>query len=101
MRVITGGACCLLCLCLAAASGRPRAQEAPKPAPAQAQKLAHAEKPKKQKFSALPYLPSGAGRRMVGAGGTANVDLYVNNYTSDAEAKVLAGALIDGGPDTL
>jgi hypothetical protein len=86
MKVITGVACCLLCLCLAAASGQ---------APAQTQK------PKSQKFSALAHLPSGAGRRMVGAGGTANVDLYVKSYTSDEEAKALARTLLDGGPDAL
>lgn len=86
MKVIAGVACCLLCLCIAAASG-----QAPD----------NAQKPKSQKFSALAHLPSGAGRRMVGAGGTANVDLYVNSYTSDEEAKALARTLLDGGPDAL
>jgi hypothetical protein len=38
---------------------------------------------------------------MVGAGLKVNVDLYVKGYTSDAEAKVLAGLLLDGGPDAL
>ena len=89
MKVITGIVCCLLFLCIAVASGR---------APAQGDKP---KKPKTQKFSALAYLPSGAGRAMVGAGGTANVDLYVKNYTSDDEAQVLAKKLIDGGPDDL
>jgi hypothetical protein len=59
------------------------------------------EKPKKEKFGALAYLPSGAGPAMVGAGARATVDLYVNSYTSDAEAKIMAGALVDGGPDAL
>jgi len=86
MKIITGFACCLFCLCLAVASGQ---------APAEKQK------PKTQKFSALAYLPSGAGRAMVGAGGTANVDLYVKDYTSDAEAQALARTLLDGGPDAL
>ena len=89
MKVITGVACCLLFMCVALASGR---------APAQEQKP---QKPKPQKFSALAHLPSGAGRAMVGAGGTANVDLYVKNYTSDAEAQVLARTLLDGGPESL
>src|SRR5215211_1749450 len=97
MRVITGVACCLLCLLIAVASGRAPAREVPP----QADEPAHTQKPKSQKFSALAYLPSGAGRAMVGAGGTANVDLYVNNYTSDEEAKVLAGLLNDGGPNAL
>lgn len=99
MRVITGVACCLLCLCIALASGRAPARGALNPP--QEQQQAHAQKPKKQKFSALAYLPSGAGRRMAGAGATANVDLYLNNYTSDEEAKALAGVLLDGGPDRL
>src|SRR5688572_11426909 len=86
MKVIAGVACCLLCLCIAAAPG-----QAPD----------NAQKPKSQKFSALAHLPSGAGRRMVGAGGTANVDLYVNSYTGDEEAKALAGLLLDGGPNAL
>jgi hypothetical protein len=58
-------------------------------------------KPKKQKFSALAYLPSGAGPAMIGAGAKANIDLYINSYTSDAEAKVMAAALVEGGPDAL
>ena len=56
---------------------------------------------KKEKFGALAYLPSGAGRAMVGAGARANVDIYVNSYTSDADAKSMAGALLEGGPDAL
>jgi hypothetical protein len=57
--------------------------------------------PQREKFSALAYLPSGAGRAMVGAGATANIDLHLNAYTSDADAKVMANALIQGGPDAL
>lgn len=56
---------------------------------------------KNEKFSALAHLPSGAGRRMVGAGATGNVDLYVNHYTSDEEAKTLAALLVQAGPDAL
>lgn len=62
---------------------------------------AQEEQPKKEKFGALAHLPSGAGRRMVGAGATANVDLYIDSYTSDAEAKRLAGLLVESGPDAL
>ena len=54
-----------------------------------------------EKFSALAYLPHGAGPAMVGAGARVNVDLWVNSYTSDAEAKIMAGALVEGGPDAL
>ena len=96
MKVVTGLVCCLLCLLVAVASGR-----APARAVSQADKPAPAQKPKSQKFSALAHLPSGAGRAMVGAGRTANIDLYVKSYTSDEEAKALAGLLLDGGPKAL
>jgi hypothetical protein len=59
------------------------------------------EKPKKEKFSALAYMPAGAGPAMVGAGARVNVDLYLDSYTSDAEAKAMAGALLEGGSDDL
>jgi hypothetical protein len=56
---------------------------------------------KREKFSALAYLPSGAGPAMVGAGAKANVDIYIKGYTTDEEAKTFAAALIDGGPESL
>src|SRR5215813_1316437 len=58
-------------------------------------------KPKKEKFGALAYLPSGAGPAMVGAGARVNVDLFVNNYTSDEEAQSMAALLVEAGPDAL
>ena len=58
-------------------------------------------KPKKEKFGALAYLPSGAGPAMVGAGTRVNVDLFVNSYTTDAEAKQMASVLVEAGPDAL
>jgi hypothetical protein len=54
-----------------------------------------------EKFSALAYLPSGAGRAMVGAGAKANVDIYINKYATDGEARAMAGTLLEGGPDSL
>ena len=68
------------------------------PAPAQDPKP---PKPKSEKFGALAYLPHGAGPAMVGAGARVNVDLYVNSYTSDADAKTLAAALLEGGSPAL
>jgi len=65
------------------------------PAPAQE------EKQKSEKFSALAHMPHGAGPAMVGAGARMNVDLWVNSYTSDEEAKAMAGALMGGGADAL
>ena len=59
------------------------------------------DKPKSEKFSALAYMPHGAGPAMVGAGARVNVDLWVNSYTSDADAKTLATALLEGGSDSL
>ena len=54
-----------------------------------------------EKFSALAYLPHGAGPMMAGAGSRVNVDLYIDSYTSDAEAKTLAGVLLEGGSNAL
>lgn len=68
------------------------------PSPAQDKKP---EKPKSEKFSALAYMPHGAGPAMVGAGARVNVDLYLNSYTSDADAKVMAAALLEGGSESL
>jgi hypothetical protein len=71
------------------------------PAPAPAQDTPPEKQPKSEKFGALAFLQSGAGRAMVGSGARANVDLYVKRYTSDAEAKSMAGALLEGGADAL
>src|SRR5215813_12453821 len=57
--------------------------------------------PKKEQFAALAYLPSRAGPAMVGAGAKVNVDLHVDRYTSDEEAKSMAGLLVNAGPDAL
>ena len=50
-----------------------------------------------EKFGALAYMPAGAGPAMVGAGARVNVDVWVNQYTNDAEAKEWAAALLEGG----
>jgi hypothetical protein len=52
-------------------------------------------------FSAMAYLPTGAGMRMVGAGATANLTIYVEKYTSDEEAQQYAQTLLQQGPDEL
>jgi hypothetical protein len=85
MKVLISISFCLILVCLTNFSS---------PAPAQ-------EKPKREKFASLAYLPSGAGRAMVGAGARANVDIYINRYSTDEEAKAMAAALIDGGSDSL
>jgi hypothetical protein len=83
MRRIILFVCCVLVSCaLGVSSAMPVQEQA---------------KPKREKFGALAYLPSGAGPAMVGAGARANVDLYVNSYTSDADAKSMAGLLVQGG----
>jgi hypothetical protein len=79
--------CCVLATCALSISTVTPAQEQ--------------AKPKKEKFGALAYLPAGAGPAMVGAGARANVDMYVNSYTPDAEAKTLAALLREAGPDAL
>lgn len=69
--------------------------------PAQEQKEQKEQKRKSEKFSALAYMPHGAGPAMVGAGAKVNVDVWVNSYTSDAEAQSMAGALLEGGSEAL
>jgi hypothetical protein len=80
-------ACCVFAVCALGFSAAMPAQEQ--------------AKPKREKFGALAYLPSGAGPAMVGAGARVNVDLHVNSYTSDEEAKTMAGLLVNSGPDAL
>jgi hypothetical protein len=86
MKATIGILCCFLFACLLDAPERAVAQD---------------EKRKTERFSALGYMPSGAGRRGVGAGNTATVDLYIKDYTSDQEAKALAALLLEGGSDAL
>ena len=87
MRRIILIACCVLVVCGLSIPAATAPQDPPKP--------------KKEKFGALAYLPSGAGPAMVGAGARVNVDLYVNAYTSDEEAKSMASVLVEAGPDAL
>ena len=58
-------------------------------------------KTKSDTFSAMAYLPTGAGPRMMGAGATANLTIYVERYTSDDEARQYAATLLEKGPDEL
>jgi|KBSSwiStaDraftv2_1062776.scaffolds.fasta_scaffold126710_3 hypothetical protein len=55
----------------------------------------------KQQFSALLFLPAGAGMRGVGAGATANINVYIDSYTPDDETQDLAKVLLEGGSDAL
>lgn len=92
MKAIILIACCVL---IAGALGLSSAM------PVQEKSQPKESQPKKEKFGALAYLPSGAGPAMVGAGARANVDLYVHSYTSDEQAKSLAALLVQQGPDAL
>ena len=58
-------------------------------------------KTKGESFSAMAYLPSGAGRAMVGAGATASPTINVERYSTDDEAKQYAQTLLEKGPDEL
>ena len=87
MRLRVLIACCVFAVCALGFSAAMPAQEQ--------------AKPKREKFGALAYMPSGAGPAMVGAGARVNVDLHVNSYTSDEEAKTMAGLLVNAGPDAL
>ena len=55
----------------------------------------------KEHFSALIFLQAGVGRRMVFPGGRANVDIYVEKYSSDEETKAVAEVLLSGGGEAL
>jgi hypothetical protein len=99
MKVVTGAACFVLCLCLVGGPRRATAQDGQQQKPPSDTFVEH--QPKKEQFAALAYMPSGAGRSMVGPGATASVDLYVKRYTSHEEARRMAGLLNDGGPDAL
>ena len=55
----------------------------------------------REHYSALLFLPAGAGMRGVGAGATASVDIHIERYTSDAESQRYAQILIENGPDKL
>lgn len=92
MKAIILIACCVL---IAGALGLSSAM------PVQEKSQPKESQPKKEKFGALAFLPSGAGPAMVGAGARANVDLYVHSYTSDEQAKSLAALLVQQGPDAL
>jgi hypothetical protein len=59
------------------------------------------KKPKPEHYSALAYLPSGAGPRMVGAGATMNVDIVIQSYSTDAEAQAMAQLLLSSGSDAV
>ncbi len=59
------------------------------------------QKQRSESFSALAYLPAGAGPRMVGPGANANVTIYIKRYSTDAEAQQLAQALLNGGQEEL
>ena len=86
MRAVMLIACCVLLSALGVSTLVPAQEEA---------------KRKKEKFGALAYMPSGAGPAMVGAGLRVNVDLYVDDYTSDDQAQQLASLLVNSGPDAL
>ena len=86
MRATMLIACCVLISCAHGITAVPAQEQ---------------EKAKNEKFGALAYLPSGAGPAMVGAGTRVNVDLYVDNYTPDDQAKSMAQLLVNAGPDAL
>ena len=49
----------------------------------------------------MAFLPSGAEPRMVGPGTTANVDISIESYSTDAETQQLAQMLLSSGPDSV
>ncbi len=87
MRAKVGIAVCVAILMLAATV---LAQDKAKP-----------PKPKRETFSALAYLPTGAGIRMAGAGSTANVTINLERYSSEEEAADLRQTLMSQGSDAV
>jgi hypothetical protein len=81
LLTLSFSACCLALTILPPSSAKAPAQDSER---------------KKEHYWALAFYPYGGGRRT-----TANVDIYVNKYSSDEEANLLKGALIDGGPQAL
>lgn len=59
------------------------------------------DKTKGESFSAMAYLPSGAGSRMMGVGATANLTISIERYSTDDEVKQGAATLLEKGPDEL
>src|SRR5262245_27660519 len=59
------------------------------------------QKKTSETFSALAYLPAGAGARMVAPGSSLNVTIHISNYSTDAEAQQLAQTLLSGGQDDM
>jgi len=62
---------------------------------------AQAQKQKPESFSALAYLPAGAGVRMAAPGANTSITIYVKRYSTDAEANTLSQALLSGGQDAV
>jgi hypothetical protein len=56
---------------------------------------------KGESYSAMAYLPTGAGPRMIGAGATANLTISLERYTTDEEAKQYGTTLMEKGSDEL
>lgn len=57
--------------------------------------------PEKEHFAARIFLPTGIGRRMIFPGGQANVDIYVEQYSSDEDTKLVAQSFLEGGQEAL
>jgi len=58
-------------------------------------------KTKADAFSAMAYLPTGAGARMMGAGATASLTINVERFSSDDEVKQYQLTLLEKGPNEL
>ncbi|HWC77279.1 MAG TPA: hypothetical protein VG778_07450 [Blastocatellia bacterium] len=62
---------------------------------------AESEKPRSEQYSAMAFLPAGAGMRMVGPGANTTLNIYIKRYSTDAEAQQLRQALLTGGQDAV
>jgi len=85
MKAATISLGCLFCLGLALAS-----------APVPARLVIPNEE-----FTAVANMPSVNGNAMVGPGAASNVNIFLDNFTSDAEARAMASAFASGGYKSL
>jgi hypothetical protein len=83
MKAVAALVCCLFAISILSLS---------RSAPAQAQR---------EDFSAIGQMPPIAGSAMVGAGATVEVTIYIDSYSSDDEARMMAGKFAKGAHQAL
>jgi len=83
MKAVVALVCCLFATSI---------PSVPRSVPAQEQR---------EEFSAVAQMPAIAGNAMVGPGATANITIYIDRYSSDEEARMMAAKFAKGGHKSL